>query len=156
MVPHARGWRQGGDFSIIRADVNGFKRISDTYGHNFGDEMPKQVSAALGSAWRDKDIVGRYGGEGFLLILPDTELGKSTLITERVRQSIASCRWEQDGFQTTISGGVVQYAGESVENLLKRADELLYQAKALGRNRMEYVPKDPCLDSPVQNQSAWV
>lgn len=148
--------RQGGELSIILADVDGFKWVNDTFGHNFGDKVLKQVSSALGSALRDKDLVGRYGGEEFLLILPDTDLGKSTIIAERVRQSIASYCWEQDGFQTTISGGVVQYAGESVENLLKRADELLYQAKALGRNRMEHRPIDPCLASPVSGRSASV
>lgn len=83
------------------------------------------------------------------MLLPDTGLGKSTTIAERVRQSIASCPWEQDGFQTAVRGGVLQHAGESVENFLRRADELLCQAKALGRNRMEYLPMDPCLAYPV-------
>ncbi|OEU53635.1 MAG: hypothetical protein BA871_02985 [Desulfuromonadales bacterium C00003096] len=148
--------RQGGELSIVLVDVDGFKEVNDTFGHNFGDQVLKQVSAALGTALRDKDLVGRYGGEEFLLILPDTDLGKSTIIAERVRQSIASYCWEQDGFQTTISGGVVQYAGESVENLLKRADVLLYQAKALGRNRMENRPIDPYLASPRSGRSASV
>ena len=135
--------RQGGDLSIILADVDGFKWINDTFGHNFGDKVLKQVSENLGSALREKDLVGRYGGEEFLLVLPDTDLGKSIVIAERVRESIASCQWEGMGFRTTISGGVVQYAGESVEELLKRADVLLYQAKALGRNRMEHHLLEP-------------
>ncbi len=147
---------QGGELSIILVDLDRFKLVNDTFGHNFGDQVLKQVSAAFGTALRDKDLVGRYGGEEFLLILPDTDLGKSTIIAERVRQSIASYCWEKDGFQTTISGGVVQYVGESVENLLKRADELLYQAKALGRNRMENRPIDPCLTSPKSGRSASV
>lgn len=147
---------QGGELSIILADVDGFKSVNDTFGHNFGDKVLRQVSDTLGSGLREKDLVGRYGGEEFLLILPDTDLDKSTIIAERVRQSIASYYWKQEGFQTTISGGVVQYAGESVENLLKRADELLYQAKALGRNRMEHRSIDPCIASPVSGLSANV
>ncbi len=147
---------QGSELSIILVDLDRFKLVNDTFGHNFGDQVLKRVSAAFGTALRDKDLVGRYGGEEFLLILPDTDLGKSTIIAERVRQSIASYCWEKDGFQTTISGGVVQYVGESVENLLKRADELLYQAKALGRNRMENRPIDPCLTSPRSGRSASV
>jgi diguanylate cyclase (GGDEF)-like protein len=131
--------RQGGDLSVILADLDNFKWINDTFGHNFGDKVLKQVSDTLGLTLREKDLAGRYGGEEFLLILPDADLGKSILIADRVRQNIASCRWERDDFQATISGGVVQYAGESVEELLKRADELLYQAKALGRNRMEHL-----------------
>ena len=148
--------QQGGDLSIILADLDGFKRINDTFGHNFGDQVLKQAGAALGNALRDKDLVGRYGGEEFLLILPDADLGKSTLIAERVRQSIASCRWEKDNFRVTISGGVVQYAGESVEELLKRADELLYQAKALGRNRMEHCLVAACVASPESARHASV
>ena len=147
---------QGGDLSIILADLDRFKEVNDTFGHNFGDEVLKQVSASLGAALRNRDLVGRYGGEEFLLILPDTDLGKSTAIAERVRQSIASYRWEQTDFQVTISGGVVQYAGESVEELLKKADELLYQAKALGRNRMECRLLDPSLASPVSGRTASV
>jgi diguanylate cyclase (GGDEF)-like protein len=130
--------RQGGDLSIILADLDGFKRVNDTFGHDYGDKVLKQVSDILGITLRDKDLVGRYGGEEFLVILPDTDLGKSKAIAQRIRESIASHRWERDNFQTTISGGLVQYVGESVESLLKRADELLYQAKALGRNRMEH------------------
>jgi PleD family two-component response regulator len=60
------------------------------------------------------------------------------MVAQRIRESIQAYRWERGGFRMTLSGGVVQYAGESLESLLKRADELLYQAKDLGRNRMEH------------------
>ncbi len=127
-----------GELSIILADLDKFKWINDNFGHSVGDKVLKKVGAAFGAALRDKDLVGRYGGEEFLLILPDTDLCKSIKIAERVREEIAACHWEQNDFQVTISGGVVQYAGESVEELLKSADDLLYQAKSLGRGRMEY------------------
>lgn len=140
-----------GELSIILADLDNFKWINDNFGHPVGDKVLKQVGVVFDAALRDKDLVGRYGGEEFLLILPDTDLCKSIKIAERVREDIAACRWEPNDFQVTISGGVVQYAGESVEELLKKADDLLYQAKSLGRNRMEYCLLQPC---PVSRQSA--
>jgi diguanylate cyclase (GGDEF)-like protein len=137
--------RQGGDLSIILADVDNFKWINDTFGHDFGDKVLKQVSDLLRLSLRNKDLVGRYGGEEFLVILPDTDLKHGFMVAQRIRESIQAYRWERGGFRMTLSGGVVRYAGESLESLLKRADELLYQAKDLGRNRMEHclLPQTP-------------
>lgn len=137
--------RQRGKLSIIMVDVDHFKRINDTYGHHFGDEVLKQVSTIIGLNLREQDVNGRYGGEEFLVILPDTNLNKAKIIAERIRQNIVSYHWDSEDFHVTISGGIAQYRGETMESLLKRADKLLYQAKDLGRNRMEncYLPTTP-------------
>ncbi|MEZ4600994.1 MAG: ABC transporter substrate binding protein [Syntrophotaleaceae bacterium] len=135
--------RQGGDLSIILMDLDYFKRINDTYGHDSGDKVLEQISTILRSCLREKDLVGRYGGEEFLVILPETDLKKGKIIAHRIRKSIQSYQWERENFRTTISGGLVQYTGESMESLLKRADDLLYQAKNLGRNRMECCLLEP-------------
>jgi diguanylate cyclase (GGDEF)-like protein len=129
--------RQGGDLSIILVDVDSFKWINDTFGHDYGDEVLKQISAKLRASLREKDLVGRYGGEEFLMILPETDLDHARIIAQRIREGVQACQWERKDCRTTLSGGVVQYRGESIESLLKRADNLLYQAKDLGRNRME-------------------
>lgn len=135
--------REGGDLSIVLMDLDNFKWINDTFGHDFGDKVLEQVSATLKSCLREKDLVGRYGGEEFLVILPDTHLKKAQMVAQRIRERIQSYRWEYAGIRITISGGLVQYAGESAKSLLKRADELLYQAKDRGRNRMEHCPLEP-------------
>jgi diguanylate cyclase (GGDEF)-like protein len=135
--------REGGDLSIVLMDLDNFKWINDTFGHDFGDKVLEQVSATLKSCLREKDLVGRYGGEEFLVILPDAHLKKAQMVAQRIRERIQSYRWEYAGIRITISGGLVQYAGESAKSLLKRADELLYQAKDRGRNRMEHCPLEP-------------
>lgn len=139
---------QGGDLSIILMDLDNFKLVNDTFGHDFGDKVLKQASIVLSSCLREKDLVGRYGGEEFLVILPDTDLKKSKTIARRIRKGIQAYQWERENFKTTISGGLVQYTGESIASLLKRADELLYQAKDLGRNRIEH-----CLQPPSDDAS---
>jgi diguanylate cyclase (GGDEF)-like protein len=128
---------QSGDLSIILLDLDNFKWINDTFGHDFGDKVLERASVIFRSCMRETDLVGRYGGEEFLVILPDADLEKGQVIAERIRESIQSYRWDRESFGVTVSGGLVQYAGESVELLLKRADKLLYQAKDLGRNRIE-------------------
>ncbi|WP_052643322.1 ABC transporter substrate binding protein [Syntrophotalea carbinolica] len=149
---------QSGNLSTLLLDLDNFKWINDTFGHDFGDTVLEKASAIFRSCLRGTDLVGRYGGEEFLVILPDTDLEKGQLIAEGIRKSIQSCRWDRENFRITISGGLVQYAGESVEMLLKRADKLLYQAKDLGRNRIENrlrKPDDKVEESRIVTPTAW-
>ncbi|MBU1168695.1 MAG: diguanylate cyclase [Proteobacteria bacterium] len=124
-------------FSIIMVDLDHFKSINDSYGHHMGDLALQTVARVLKENIRDIDLVGRFGGEEFLILLPNTDLESGFLLAERIRHSIESMAWESDIVRITISGGIAEYQGESDTELFRKADELLYKAKAAGRNRIE-------------------
>jgi diguanylate cyclase (GGDEF)-like protein/PAS domain S-box-containing protein len=123
-------------FSIIIVDLDRFKNINDTYGHLVGDLALQTVARVLRENIRDIDAVGRYGGEEFLVLLPNTDIDSGFQIAERIRKNIESMTWT-DNVTITISGGIAEYNGESEEDLFRKADELLYRAKQGGRNRIE-------------------
>ena len=126
--------------TLMIVDIDFFKRVNDTYGHLIGDAALKTVAKCLAKNLRPFDLLGRYGGEEFALLLPDTgHVGAETL-AERLRSMIAGCKIESDDarFQVTISIGVALAHGEkTLEVLLEEADSALYRAKELGRNRVE-------------------
>lgn len=133
--------RTGRDLSVLITDIDHFKAINDTYGHDAGDAVLKAVAARLKRNTRNADLACRLGGEEFLLILPDTALSGAYQIGERIRSRIAS-----EAFQTgqgtrirlTASVGIAALDGENdtPESLVKRADNALYAAKRRGRNRI--------------------
>lgn len=120
--------------TIIMADIDNFKDINDTYGHQYGDSIIKSVSQVLNRCIRSTDIVCRYGGEEFLIILPGADYTESERLAERIRSNIESTEFSGGEF-VTISGGVCAFSGESVEELVKTADLKLYEAKQSGKNR---------------------
>lgn len=124
-------------------DVDHFKRINDTFGHQVGDSALQQVADELLKLLRKGDFVGRYGGEEFLLILPESTRDGATVAAERVRRAIAEARLPALGTaeHLTVSVGVaVHRPGDAVEGTLARADAALYQAKDGGRNRVVLAP----------------
>ncbi|MCP4136966.1 MAG: diguanylate cyclase [bacterium] len=123
--------------SIIMFDIDHFKNINDTYGHQTGDEVLVKISSTLKESLRDSDIIGRYGGEEFLVILPKTDAENGFRTAEKIRQAIEDLSWREEGLQTTISGGMCTRSDEDVIALIKKADGLLYKAKENGRNRIE-------------------
>ena len=131
--PHIRIQRP---LSIILFDIDNFKQFNDDYGHLAGDKVLKSVANELNQSIRGFDTLGRYGGEEFLIILPNTNLDKALRAAERARQSIEAL--VIDGLpKVTISGGVAQREeNESIETLIDRADQKLYQAKNQGRNQI--------------------
>jgi diguanylate cyclase (GGDEF)-like protein len=134
-------------FSLCMLDLDYFKRINDTHGHLVGDQALRVVAGILREQVRMGDILGRYGGEEFLLLLSETTLMGAVETAERLRQEIARNSAEHMPHQlpVTASIGVTQYApGESIESALGRADRALYRAKEAGRNcvRMEPPPSD--------------
>ncbi len=130
----------GRPLSLILFDLDRFKQVNDTYGHQVGDRVLKEVVTKVKETLRDTDIIGRYGGEEFLVILPDTPIGEAVKVAERIRKLIEATEFPE-GFRVTISCGVSQLRPQdSVESLIKRADEALYKAKKAGRNRTEAVP----------------
>lgn len=124
-------------------DVDHFKRINDTFGHQVGDAALQQVANELVKLLRKGDFVGRYGGEEFLLILPESTRDGAAIAAERVRQAIAEARLPAlgTGEHLTVSVGVaVHNPGDSAEGTLARADAALYGAKHAGRNKVVVAP----------------
>lgn len=133
-------------FAVLLVDIDHFKRINDRLGHAAGDAVLVSVSNALQARAREVDRVARYGGEEFCILLPHTELEGAQQAAERFRRAIAQLNtiWDSTNITVTISIGLAcaQSPGESVKNLLKRADDALYQAKEEGRNQVICAP-DP-------------
>ncbi|MFA6148359.1 MAG: diguanylate cyclase [bacterium] len=128
-------------FSVILADLDHFKRVNDTYGHPAGDIVLKAVVGVLNRSTRQYDLVGRYGGEEFLVILPEIEKKTAVEISERLRAKVESLEIEIAGgkrLSVTSSFGVAHFGedGMVAEDLLVKVDERLYQAKREGRNRV--------------------
>lgn len=124
----------GTPLTIIMLDIDHFKKVNDNYGHQFGDIVLKKISQIIVGIINENDLLGRYGGEEYLLILPQTSINKAVALAERIRNKIESYRWEKPEMTMTISGGVAEYSGQSESILLREADNYLYQAKAKGRN----------------------
>lgn len=122
--------------SIIIADIDNFKHVNDTYGHWIGDQVIKKTAQAIKDAVRSRDYVCRYGGEEFLIIMPDTDIVSAVTCTRRIQISINDTDFEM-GIRLTLSGGVSQFEGETMDDLIKKTDEKLYRAKTLGKNRFE-------------------
>jgi diguanylate cyclase (GGDEF)-like protein len=127
----------------IMLDLDHFKQINDSRGHLAGDHVLKGVASRLRESVRPYDVIGRYGGEEFVVLLPDTNLEQSLVVAERIRVSICSGPFEHEGDQipVTVSLGVScsNENDQGVNDLLKRADEGLYKAKAAGRDRVSWV-----------------
>ena len=127
-------------FSVIMIDIDHFKRVNDSYGHNVGDEVLVQMVNIIKENVRKSDYVGRWGGEEFLLILPGTDLEEAGIVAEKIRAAMASCEFPTAGHQTS-SFGVSGYSpGDNQHELLLRADNALYEAKNSGRNKVVMKP----------------
>jgi diguanylate cyclase (GGDEF)-like protein len=135
-----RARRFGQPVSAIMLDVDHFKQVNDTYGHAVGDQVLRVVAERCGESIRDIDILGRYGGEEFAIILPGTDLSGTPTMAERLRRSIADAPIPTDkgDLTVTISLGVASSAqdDEDAAALLNRADVAMYEAKQAGRNRV--------------------
>lgn len=131
--------RQGTPFSLILADIDDFKQVNDTYGHNVGDEALSNVARILRDEVRGSDIVCRLGGDEFAIVLPRTSLFDANALADRLRTEIRDAV-HPSGAQVTLSLGVAEFhRGEPLDNLMERADGALYAAKRLGRDRTHSV-----------------
>lgn len=123
-------------FSVIIMDIDHFKRVNDTHGHVVGDEVIKKMANMLSDNLRDTDIVGRWGGEEFLIVCPETDNVGAKAVAEHIRKLIADTNFGLDSIDVTASFGVTEYnENEAVGECIKRADMALYRAKELGRNQ---------------------
>jgi len=128
---------KGGDLTVAMADLDHFKEINDTLGHLIGDRVLKEVAHRIATSVRDKDLIGRYGGEEFLLIFPETSLQVAQQVAERIRQHIARTpiHLPEHSIPITISIGLTHFQrSDTQESLLQRADSAMYAAKQAGRN----------------------
>lgn len=138
-----RGKRAQREFSMLLIDVDHFKRINDTYGHDIGDTVLREIGQIINSCLRDTDVIARLGGEEFGVFLPDTPLSGAYYVAERIRSAVAKQRFfagEGKGlFTSTVSIGVADSSAEeqvSANRLYKVADTRLYIAKNTGRNQV--------------------
>ena len=132
--------RYGHNFSIVFFDIDHFKKVNDTFGHDAGDAVLSAFAGILKDTCRNVDVVGRYGGEEFLALLGDTDLKGAVIFANKVREHVEKTRFLFKGerIDVTVSAGVAERQElPSLNSLLKAADEHLYAAKRNGRNRVE-------------------
>ena len=129
-------------FSVCMIDIDFFKKINDQFGHSIGDEALKEIAIHGQSLMRDSDVFGRFGGEEFIALLPNTEHDDALEVAQRLRQNIERAQWQtQQINQLTVSIGITTFSQQNYESfsaLLKAADEQLLRAKHSGRNKVSY------------------
>ncbi|WP_258957268.1 GGDEF domain-containing protein [Vibrio atlanticus] len=157
-----RSVRHNHPLSVIILDIDHFKQVNDQHGHQTGDQVLKKIGIILQHNLRAADIPFRYGGEEFLIVLPDTRIGEACKVAEKLRIIIEETKfWRQQSANLTASFGLSElWAEDKVPSMIKRADEALYYAKENGRNTVcaltdeqgKLTKQDlPSLASPVQH-----
>jgi diguanylate cyclase (GGDEF)-like protein/PAS domain S-box-containing protein len=132
-------------FTVIMLDLDHLKRINDTFGHGTGDQVLKEIARVCKSCVREIDVVARFGGDEFIILLPETAAEQAIFITERLRQRVADLIFETQHEQIgiTASIGIAEYKRtDTIQTLIERADRGLYQAKETGRNRIVFTEMD--------------
>src|ERR1700734_4118559 len=145
-TPWPRGAKRAGSrgkpLALMMLDIDFFKSINDNYGHDAGDDVLREFAVRVRKSIRGIDLACRYGGEEFVIVMPETDLHVAGMVAERLRRSIASEPFAVNKgakrIEVTISIGLstLEIKGEAVADVLKRADTALYRAKHDGRNRV--------------------
>lgn len=150
-----RAARTGRTFCLLMLDMDGLKPINDTYGHHYGDKILREVAEVIRSGIRGIDAPARYGGDEFVVLLPETEPEGGTVLADKLRQGVSEIRIDADGreLRSTVSVGVVSYPddGTTGDQLLISADTAMYASKRQGKDRIakprppsaRTVPRDP-------------
>ncbi|GGD48226.1 GGDEF domain-containing protein [Lacimicrobium alkaliphilum] len=132
--------RNQGQASLLMLDIDHFKSVNDTHGHPAGDEVIKALAAIIKASVRETDIPGRYGGEEFSIVLPDTDAQSATQVAERIRRATQGKTINHEGvtLQVTVSLGIAQLEDHHDDHMhwISAADQALYQAKESGRNKV--------------------
>ena len=128
--------RNGIPLSVIMADVDHFKKINDSHGHQIGDEVLVEIARIIRETVRKYDQCARYGGEEFTVVLPETHLSGAQVVAENIRRRVESALFARERLPVTVSLGIAEFPlhASSAEGLLRKADRALYDAKAAGRN----------------------
>lgn len=126
-------------FAVVIFDIDDFKKINDTHGHVVGDKVLQEVSECMKETVRKSDIVSRFGGEEFILLLPETSLHQAFIAADKIRKRVSDIKFDYFAESVTVSAGISE-AGESedYESLIIVADERLYKGKKTGKNRVVY------------------
>ncbi|HYC91142.1 MAG TPA: GGDEF domain-containing protein [Thermoanaerobaculia bacterium] len=139
-----RAMRHGSPVSLLMLDLDHFKRINDTFGHTGGDQVLQGIGRLLRDSCRVYDVPGRYGGEEFCIVLPETKTGNTTVVAERIRQRLASSELPCGDGSVAVTASIGIAGMDSPDmgvlspaELIERADRALYAAKNRGRNRVE-------------------
>lgn len=138
----SRADRSSREFSVMILDVDHFKSVNDTYGHDTGDEVLRHIAQAMLRGMRSSDVVARYGGEEFVVLMPETPLHQSLQVAEKIRRIVSAaavaCPTTRKQISPTISAGVATFPADGMDanEILKKADNALYEAKQNGRNRV--------------------
>jgi diguanylate cyclase (GGDEF)-like protein len=132
--------RYSSSLSVIMLDIDHFKNVNDTYGHQKGDDILLDFASIMKKFCRSNDVAARYGGEEFVLVLPETKVKGAVYIAERIREEMANQTFQHKGkdFNVTVSCGIAEFDSNLIKSpadLIKVADEALYKAKHEGRNR---------------------
>lgn len=127
-------WLYKKSFSVIMVDVDDFKQINDNYGHQVGDEVLKKLSEIFQTLIRSNDRIGRWGGEEFLILLPQTSYIQAKEMAERLRIGLSSYKFDTIGYKTASFGVAEIEAKDTIDSLLARADKALYLSKEMGKN----------------------
>jgi len=128
-------------FSVMMLDIDFFKKINDTYGHLAGDFILKEFVKIIKNSIRHSDILGRFGGEEFIVLLPNTKISGALKLAQRIKEEVENnvFKFSNKNIKITTSIGITSASlNDSLESLLERVDEALYDAKRKGRNRIEY------------------
>ena len=132
--------RYASSLSIIMMDIDHFKNVNDTYGHQKGDDILLDFATTMKKFCRSNDVAARYGGEEFILVLPETKVKGAFYIAERIREEMANQTFNHKGkdFNVTVSCGIAEFDSNLIKSpadIIKVADQALYKAKHEGRNR---------------------
>jgi diguanylate cyclase (GGDEF)-like protein len=131
-----RSRRYSSDFAVLLLDIDNFKNINDTYGHNAGDKVLVEFSSIIKHTIRESDIASRWGGEEFLVICPETTADGAISLAEKIRHNIENRTFEKAGNITASIGVAGVQHDDNVKSLISRADQALYSSKHAGKNRV--------------------
>jgi diguanylate cyclase (GGDEF)-like protein len=136
-----RATRYQHDFALLMMDIDHFKKINDTYGHDNGDKVLKILVAESYGVLRGSDIFGRWGGEEFIILFPETNLQQASAAAERLRKTLSKSelmtdKGERISFTVSIGFTIIKGGKTNINSIIKRADDALYLAKEQGRNRV--------------------
>ncbi|MBN2897529.1 MAG: diguanylate cyclase [Clostridia bacterium] len=130
----ARSERYKHSLSVIMFDLDNFKRVNDVYGHQVGDDVLVKLAQTCQDLLRSSDVMSRFGGEEFMIVLPEANYDQAMLVAEKIRVKIEALTFDDESLKVTISGGVNSFKNQSINELIRVADENLYKAKSSGKN----------------------